>query len=276
MTDDAHRFTPITELNGATAFPLHEGKTFHQYTDRWKAPPRYAIRADKVPDKPTWLRAAAHYRLVFREISRSTDERTMIAAIVPPGYLFGHKGTCEKAPWQRPNAAALILRAVFNSFTFDWCIRQKIAASLSLFMVHGCPAPELSDGASRFLAHGALRLTCRHDGYVSLWHEQLGSSVAMRTGLATSNDRDSLRAAVDAVVARGYGLGREEYQQILKGFGHKVDPSAPAQCIAAFDALMDLGCTEFFRRHDPFQHIPLVAALSQPQIERATASATNG
>ena len=95
-------------------------------------------------DKPAWAQAASHYRLAFREISRSTDDRTMIAAIVPPGSIFGHKGTCEKAPWNRPDADALILCAIFNSYTFDWCIRRKIAASVSLFMLNGCPAPDLS------------------------------------------------------------------------------------------------------------------------------------
>ena len=33
MSDDAHRFTPIARVTGEEALPLHEGKTFHQYTD---------------------------------------------------------------------------------------------------------------------------------------------------------------------------------------------------------------------------------------------------
>ena len=147
MTDDSHRFTPIDDVAKHNAVPLHEGKTFHQFTDRWKAEPRYAINVEAMADKPGWLRASGHYRLAFREISRSTDERTMIAAIIPPGHVFGHKATCEKAPWKRPDAAALVLCAVFNSFTFDWCLRRKIAASVSLFMLNGCPAPVAVEGS---------------------------------------------------------------------------------------------------------------------------------
>ena len=52
MTDDSHRFTPIARARANEALPLHEGKTFHQYTDRWKAAPRYAIRRDAMRDKP--------------------------------------------------------------------------------------------------------------------------------------------------------------------------------------------------------------------------------
>jgi hypothetical protein len=272
MTDDSHRFTPIEQVASVEALTLHEGKTFHQYTDRWKSKPRYAIRLDAMPDKPNWLRASGHYRLAFREISRSTDERTMIAAIIPPGHVFGHKGTCEKKPWERPDATALIFCAVFNSFVFDWCVRQKIAASLSLFMLHGCPAPALSDEAARFLAHSALRLSCRHAGYARLWGEQLPR--ATPPTIPTADDRATLGAAVDAVVARAYRLERDDYRHILTGFGHKTHPSAPEQCLSAFDSLAKCGPRAFYRLHDPFIGIPLVEELSHPDSERPTASAT--
>jgi hypothetical protein len=270
MTDDSYRFTPIARTAAGDALPLHEGKTFHQYTDRWKAEPRYAIRLDAMLDKPRWLRASGHYRLAFREISRSTDERTMISAIVPPGHVFGHKGTCEKTPWERSDTTALILCAVFNSFAFDWCLRQKIAASVSLFMLNGCPAPALSAEAARFLAHGALRLSCRHAGYARLWREQLSPAQTFSPDLADSEDRATLRAAIDAVVAHGYGLGRDDYHHILTGFSHKAHPSAPEQCMAAFDLLMKRGARSFYRRYDPFSSVPLV---DEPSSESPMASA---
>ncbi len=274
MTDDAHRFTPVAQVAAGDALPLHEGKTFHQYTDFWKAPPRYAVRLDAMRDKPGWLRSSRYYRLVFREISRSTDERTMIAAIIPPGHIFGHKGTCEKTPWQRPDATALILCAVFNSHTFDWCVRQKIAASMSLFMLNGCPVPDLSAGAARFLAHGALRLSCRHAGYARLWHQQLNGTPPFVPDLAAFEDRAMLRAAIDAVVARAYGLGRDDYRHILASFSHNTNSSAPEQCLEAFDLLTACGDQTFYRRFDPFANVKLVDTLSQPDSESPTASAT--
>lgn len=271
MTDDSHRFTPVARVAGDKALPLHEGKTFHQYADSWRTGIRYAIRLDAMADKPNWLRASEHYRLAFREISRSTDERTMIAAIIPPGHVFGHKGTCEKTPWARSNATALVLCAIFNSFAFDWCIRRKIAASVSLFMLNGCPSPSLSVGAIRFLAHGALRLSCRHPGYASLWREQLGPAQAFPTDL---EDRAILRARIDAVVAVGYGLARDDYRHMLTGFSHSANPSTPELCLAAFDSLMRYGADIFYRQHDPYADIPLVTKIAQPDNDSPTASAT--
>ena len=272
MTDDSHRFTPINGVARNKAVPLHEGKTFHQFTDRWKAEPRYAINVEAMADKPGWLRASGHYRLAFREISRSTDERTMIAAIIPPGHVFGHKATCEKTPWKRPDAAALVLCAVLNSFTFDWCLRRKIAASVSLFMVNGCPVPSLSKGAERFLAHSALRLSCHHAGYARLWREQLNSAQPFAPELAAREDAATLRAAMDAVVARGYGLGRDDYHHILTGFSHRVHPAGAEQCAAAFDLLMHCGAPTFYRRHDPFSNISIVDTNSKSDREIPTAS----
>jgi hypothetical protein len=224
-------------------------------------------------DKPGWLRASGHYRLAFREISRSTDERTMIAAIIPPGHVFGHKATCEKTPWKRPDADALVLCAVLNSFTFDWCVRRKIAASVSLFMVNGCPVPSLSKAAARFLAHGALRLSCRHAGYARLWREQLSTARPFAPELAAQDDAATLRAAMDAVVARGYGLGRDDYHHILTGFSHRVHPAGAEQCATAFDLLMQCGAQTFYRRHDPFSNMPLVDTNSQSDRQSPKASA---
>jgi hypothetical protein len=274
MTDDSHRFTPISQVGTRASLPLHEGKTFHQYTDLWKTAPRYAVCLDAMRDKPAWLRAAGHYRLAFREISRSTDDRTMIAAIIPPGHIFGHKGTCEKTPWARPDSTALVLCSILNSFAFDWCVRQKIAASLSMYLLNGCPVPTLSEDAARFLAHGALRLSCRHVGYARLWREQLGLASPFSPDLAEPDDRAALRAMIDAVVARGYGLDRDDYRHILGGFGHKGDASMPDRCLMAYDSLLDRGDKTFFKRHDPFHDVPLLASLSQPDSESPMASAT--
>ena len=97
MTDDAGRFTPIISPDAALDdiwrngyFLLHEGKTIHQFKDRWDTPPRYAVRSCDLASKPQALENARFYRAACREVARSTDERTVIAAMLPPGVLCGH------------------------------------------------------------------------------------------------------------------------------------------------------------------------------------------
>jgi hypothetical protein len=199
MTADAGWFQP----EGVAELVLHEGKTFHQYTDSWDTKPRYSVAADAINSD-----AARHHRLVFRDIARSNDERTMIACIASPGTAFGHTATVEKTPSARSFSDALTLCALFNSFPFDWLVRQKTATHLSLYLLDPLPVPEL---CGSFLAKAARDLS--GGGRID-W---------------------MLRARIDAEVARRYGLSRAQYAHVLGSFSHRSYPDAASLCLAAFD-----------------------------------------
>jgi hypothetical protein len=185
---------------------LHEGKTFHQYTDCWDTKPRYSVATGALKSE-----AHSHHRLAFRDIARSNDERTMIACIAPPGTAFGHTATVEKTPCARDLTDAFTLCALFNSFPFDWLVRQKTATHLSLYLLQVLPVPDLT---AHFLAQAARKLSNpRTQGHI----------------------RRMLRAHIDAAIAREYRLTREQYQHILASFSHRSCPDAPSRCLAAFD-----------------------------------------
>ena len=209
MTADAGLFLPA----GVGSLTLHEGKTFHQFTDRWDTAPRYSVDAGALRGKPSVALASGHFRLAFRDIARSTDERTMIATIAPPGAVFGHTATVEKHPDARPLEHALMLCALMNSFPFDWLVRQKAAAHLSLYIVAGMPVPVLAAEDRAFLA-AATRQLCGYD--------------------LDTTQRWRLRARVDAVVAYAYGLNSDQYRHVLSSFSHRSFPAAPAWCLEAF------------------------------------------
>ncbi len=292
MTKAAHLFTSIEkalvsedprEPDVASALlekgfvALHEGKTFHQFNDHWDAPPRYLVGLDKVADKPGWLRPSRYFRLAFRDIASSTNERTGIFCLLPPGVLCGNTAPCERAPEARPNSVALNFLAVVNAHTFDWALRQKSATHVSQFILDGCPVPPAAfvGDRARFLAHAALRLSCNHEGYAPLWMEQLGEE--WREAAPNKNwpvlgeeaDRWAVRAAIDAVVADAYGLAREHYEHVLGSFSHKSFPDAPKLCLAAFDELKTIGLEAFLKKQDPYWNVPLNKELPKPVIELA-------
>ena len=207
MTADSGICQPV-EAGGPI---LHEGKTFHQYTDRWDAKPRYSIALESL--RPAIASASQHARLVFRDIARPNDERTMIACLAPPGLVFGHTATVEKAPGARDAKDAFVLCALFNSFSFDWLVRLKATTHLSLYLLDALPVPSFSDADHAFLAEGALKLS--------------------------AGGRDpGLRAEIDARVPHSYGLDRKQYEHVQRGFSHRSDPEAPALCLEAFDRLL--------------------------------------
>ena len=231
MTDDSGLFAPIGD--GAAGWCiLHEGKTFHQYTDRWDTAPRYQVRAEALLAKPRVAEAVGHFRLAFRDIARSNDERSMIATILPPGVVLGHTATVEKTPGVRPLRLALALCGVFNSFSFDWLTRQKTATHLSLYLLDGLPMPVLSEGALCVLADTTAALCANDARYAPLVGHRSTWPV-----VPDPAERWRRRAVADAVVAVGYGLGRDDYTHVLSGFSHASWPSAPEMCLAAFDAV---------------------------------------
>ncbi|HEY0185694.1 MAG TPA: hypothetical protein VGC09_23065 [Rhodopila sp.] len=255
MTADAGLFGK----RGSGDLILHEGKTFHQYTDRWAAEPRYGVASEAL--QPATVEAARHYRLAFRDIARSNDERTMIACIAPPGVVFSHTATVERTPGARTLNDMLVLCALFNSFPFDWLVRQKAATHLSLYMLHTLPVPRFCDAARRFLAGAALRLSCNHAGYDGLRRQQAGDAHLLP--IAT----DKLRVQIDAVVARAYHLDRRDYTQVLRGFSHRSDPAAPSMCLIEFEAVRAEGVDAFCQRHDP---------LRQPSLEHPAPEGVTG
>jgi hypothetical protein len=223
----------------------------------------------RLADRPQFVENSRYFRAACREIARSTDERTAIAAILPPGVICGHTINVERRPSQRPNAAALSVVAVLNSFAFDWVLRQKAAAHVSLYILHELPSPLLAPNADRFLAHATLRLSCNHRGFLPLWREQVGAAwheAAKRSSwpaVPAKESRWRLRANMDAIVASAYGLDRADYTHILGSFSHKSFTHAPTFCLAAFDELAERGLEAFCNAHDPYFDIPLVTAPGQ-------------
>ncbi len=250
MTNDAWRFTRADRMVADGEDPrdpeltlrllekgllvLHEGKTFRQYDDRWSDPPRYLVSVDKLGDRPSLIGNARFYRLAHRKIAGPGDENISIWAIHPPGTIHGDSCPVEVRLVRR-DADVLGLLALANSSTFDFLLGLRVRANVLGFMRDAQPMPvDLPWG---FLAHGALRLTCNHTGFASLWRSQLGGEWResrppfLWPVLLSSDERWSVRASIDAVVAGAYGLSRDHYAHILSSLSFRSYPDAPRLCL---------------------------------------------
>lgn len=254
--------------------PLHEGKTFHQYDDQWGDPPRYVASLYGLRDRPRWLTLTRYYRLVYRAIAASTNERTAIACLLPPPCVNTRKAASDITAQLHSLHSSLMMLGILNAFALDYALRAMVQTDVSLFIVKRLSVPIISSPSQVFLAHAALRLSCNHEGYAPLWKEQLGDETWRESTpkhswpvLAGDDARWDVRATIDAVVADAYGLSREQYQHVLGSFSHKSYPKAPEKCLAAFDDLKQVGLDAFVRKHDPYHDIPLNENLPKPVIE---------
>jgi hypothetical protein len=128
---------------GTEFWPLIEGRNIYQFEfpvgdfDKWVQANEGLARVPKAWDgKPVSL----HPRLAWRDVARSTDERTIIASLVPPNTFCK-----DKAPTVRggtlAHSALENMAALFNSFIFDWQARTRGTSGLKYTLLGQLFAP---------------------------------------------------------------------------------------------------------------------------------------
>lgn len=262
----------LSESKGWSELPIHSGKTIHQFTDQWEFLCENYVPAAVAGSTRHWRKSVPFFRFAFRMKAASTNERTMIAVVLTPGFVCEQTLAVETQPFERPSRNALIVTALANTYQFDFQVRQRVTTSLSNYILAPIPVPGLEQIFGT-LAHSALRLTCNHSGYEPLWREQVadewreGKAKYAWPALKGEDARWEVRAAIDAVVAEAYGLSRDQYEHVLSTFSHKSYPKAPALCLAKFDELKTIGLEAFTQKHDPYWDILLNENLPQPVID---------
>lgn len=225
--------------------PLYEAKMIHQFDHRWatyepdgsvrdvtltekqdpsfQALPRYWVREEVVSDRlaPRWGR---EWLLGWRDICRSTDERTMIAAINGAG-ASPEGGTLLALP--SPHRTALALLAIWNSFAFDFVARQKTGGThLKYFTLRQLPAPtpdqlrtkvpwEHSASWDDWLSERVLALVVDSEDMSSL----AADFGATRAGDAWDLERRrTIRAELDAACFSLYVGCRSDVDHVMETF----------------------------------------------------------
>jgi len=112
------RFDPTNRVRRNQPEPLsaadHDSPTLMAQPLFWVSRKNFLDRCCKVPS----------YCLVVKDVTSSTNERTSIAAILPPAALT------DSVPWlSNPHNARVnaCLCGILNSFCFDFAARQKVA-----------------------------------------------------------------------------------------------------------------------------------------------------
>ncbi len=228
MTGDSKLFKTTASTG---LLPLFEGKMIWQF-EHQLARPRFWV--DEQAGRKALLGRASDegqqlayqgYRLGHRSVASSTNERTMIATILPPRTFFGHSINATKT---RANGAVLLFATgVLNSFVCDYSLRSSVSQNLTMFFIYQFPVPRLTekDAAFRPIVERAARLICTTPEFDDLAKAIFGGRASSRTiGATDPVERGKLRAELDAMVAHLYGLTEDEFAYILTTFPLVPDP----------------------------------------------------
>ena len=229
MTNDSHLFK-VTPAQGR--LPLYEGRMMHQFTHTWNEhPPRYWIEESEAKNALRNIRRPYQatcfdfetYRIAFRGIARNTDVRSMIATVLPPKtFCSDMLQNCVvydgRIAGGYSNSALLFLLAIWNSFTFDYVLRQRITSRVSFHFLYQIPVPRAAqeDAAFRLMVDRSARLICTTPEF-----DDLAQSVGLKghqDGATDPHKRAQLRSELDGLVAHLYGLNEDEFAHILKTF----------------------------------------------------------
>jgi hypothetical protein len=233
MTSDSHLFFDEPSPN---RLPLYEAKLIHHYDHRWatyeadgssrdltlaekqdpdfKITPRYWVERSEVQERLKAQGWDRQWLMGWRDICRSTDERTVIASVLPvagcgdplllmfPATSNAHLHGC--------------LLADQSSIVHDFILRQKIGGTHLKYHykkqgVNLGPSAYGQDVIS-FISPRVLELTYTSND-LKPWAEDLGYD-----GPPSRIDperRALLRSELDAYYTHLYGLNRDELRYIL-------------------------------------------------------------
>ena len=209
MTNDSHLFRPYGK-----GVSMLEGKNIHQYTHQWKeaSRPRYSIEESDITANLEQNKIYHNdYWLAYRLIASSTNERTMISTIIPPGYVCGHSVAIVKVTDKK---SMCFLCGVLNSFVVDYLMRQKVSSNVTMFNLRELPIPRLKDGdLFDSIAKKTVQLVSTTNEF-----SKLKSEFGMLSSITDEQDRQLTKAKIDALVAKLYDINEIELRHILSQF----------------------------------------------------------
>ncbi len=251
MTNDANLFHTKKQIadNKNEYMPLYEGKMIHQYLSNGHEK-RYYLKdevrkilldkelgrirrkfglkpeeLEEIKNKDDILLDYQTYRFVYRAIGRSTDERTLISAIVPKNVFIGHSMNHVVNVFNKVENDIIIqnllgykeiiyLMALTNSLVLNYYIRSKVSANLTMNFVYELPIAEADSEQKEEIYRKAFSLLYRMSMGADFegLKEETGVEPDMKTELI------ELRASLEKDIAGLYGLDKSDMEHICSTF----------------------------------------------------------
>ena len=180
------------------------------------------------------------YRIVFRDVTKFTNERTIIASVIPPGVVCTNtlhtirpyeidptKSDLAETPLHSVYERVFTDQELFaalgliDSVPFDYLMRTKIDTHIVMYKFEESQVPRLTAGDDWFeyIWRRAARLNCYGDAFAEMRERLGGVDPATEPG-----EREQVQAELDAAAFHAYGLDREQTAFVLDDFHQVQNP----------------------------------------------------
>ena len=153
-------------------------------------------------------------RVAFRDVTNRTNQRTVIACLVPPEVLIGNQ-----APyllWSRGDELdeAFVL-GVLSSLPLDWYARRFVETHVNYFVFNPFPVPRPGRDSALWKQVVSLagRLACSDERF-KVWADAVG----VKVGPLPVDKKEDMIHELDAVVAHLYGLDEAQLVHVFETF----------------------------------------------------------
>ncbi|MDB2269521.1 type II restriction endonuclease subunit M [Halorubrum ezzemoulense] len=196
---------------------------------------------------------ADHCRIGFRQIARSTDERTLIASLLPPNHMCDttlqpiqlyepkpERSDLSESPLHPAydrifsDREMLAMLGLLNSMPFDFLMRIKVDVTVVMYKFKESQMPRLTDGDDWFhyISDRVARLNCYGEEFAEM-RDRLGG-----VDVATDDaERRTVQAEIDAAAFHAYGLERDDAAFVLDDFHRVSNPRVMTE--EYFDAVLE-------------------------------------
>ncbi|RNL83005.1 Eco57I restriction-modification methylase domain-containing protein [Halostreptopolyspora alba] len=176
-----------------------------------------------------------YFRLAWRRMIAFDTERSLFAALIPPGP--SHLRSVQTLAF--PDSRTTVLNAGFwASLPLDYLLRITGRSDLRVAEAHKMPAPTVGHPLAESLLLRTLRLNCLTNAYTPLWRElydsawqqetwavdwpglaplgEVGPEWEYDTPLRTERERRAALVELDALVSVWLGIGAEELVAVYR------------------------------------------------------------
>ena len=153
-------------------------------------------------------------RIACRDVTRSTDSRTVRAALLPANVFITNKGPYLLWPRGDERDKAFLL-GVLSTIPLDWYARRFVEVNLNYFIFNPLPVPRpaRTEKAWHRVVELAGRLAAPDERF-SGWADAVG----VACGPLDAREKQEMIHELDAVIARLYGLTEPQLIHVFETF----------------------------------------------------------
>ena len=237
-TNDKHRMDLESEECPDGFWPVYKGESFDLWTPdtgtyyAWAdpGPVQHRIQAKRLRARNNTRSAhsefAPHHlrdtktlpcfapRIAFRDVTNRTNQRTVIACLVPPEVFIVHLSPYLLWPRGDEKDQTFML-GILSSIPLDWYARRFVETHVSYYVFNPFPIPRPDRDSVLWqrVVQLAGRLACPDERF-STWADAVG----VACGSLAVDEKEDMIHELDAVVAHLYGLREPQLVHIYETF----------------------------------------------------------